>query len=120
MAKIVLKDLGLADGAELSIVLVTKEQIKELNYKYRGINEATDVLAFNLADKEGFDGEVIISPAIAAREAKEDNLLLSFVLKKLLIHAILHLAGYDHNQQDAAERMFNKQKQLLEKFGQTQ
>jgi len=116
LAEFVLKDLGLANKAELSIALVTEEQIKELNFKYRGINEATDVLAFNLADEEGFDGEIIISPAMAAREAEEDKLPLIFVIKKLLVHGILHLAGYSHKQPEVAEEMFSKQKQLLEKY----
>lgn len=74
------------------------------------------MLAFNFTSEEGFDGEVIIAPEIAAREAEEKNLPLKLVIDKLLIHGILHVAGFNHKKPSEAEQMFSMEGQLLKKY----
>lgn len=108
-----LQKLKINKKAQLSIALLDKEEIKELNYKYRGINEPTDVLAFNLSEEGGFDGEIVIAPEVAAQQGVEENLPFTLVMSKLLIHGILHLAGYDHENPAQAEVMFRQQEELL-------
>lgn len=73
---------------EISIVLVGDNKIKELNKKYRKTNRVTDVLAFDY-------GEIFICLPQAKRQAKQLGHSLKKELAILLIHGILHLAGYD-------------------------
>ncbi len=82
----------------LSLVFISKEEIKKLNKKYRGKNKPTDVLSFSAQGGPAWGGEaekkilgeIIICPEIV-KEKKED-------IKKVFIHGILHLLGYDHEK----------------------
>jgi len=89
VAKRVLKIVKLED---LSIVLVGEGRIKALNKKYRGKNKVTDVLSFDY-------GEVFICIPQAKKQAKKLNHSFKEELDFLLIHGILHIAGYNHKQQ---------------------
>ncbi|MBU2563965.1 rRNA maturation RNase YbeY [Patescibacteria group bacterium] len=82
---------------ELSIVLVSESKIKELNKKYRKKNESTDILSFDY-------GEIFICPS------KTDN------INKLLIHGILHLAGYTHETEEKYNKIIKKQKEVWQKI----
>lgn len=96
VAKKVLK--GENKGIEnISIAFVDKKEIKKLNKKYRGKNEPTDVLSFNLNERN-YLGEVVICPEIAKGNIR---------MAKVLIHGILHLLGYDHERT-------RKEKKLME------
>jgi probable rRNA maturation factor len=94
-----------ARPAELSIVITGDMAIRELNRTYRDTDAATDVLSFSQAEGEAFavpDGEtphlgdVIISLETAQRQADEHRLALQDEVAHLLVHGILHLLGYDH------------------------
>jgi len=81
----------------LSLAFIGKDEIKKLNKKFRQKNKATDVLSFNLKE-ENILGEVVICPEVV-KEKKED-------LKKVFIHGVLHLLGYDHEKSEKeAEEM---------------
>lgn len=75
----------------LSLAFVSKEEIKRINKRYRGKNKPTDVLSF------GEINEIVICPE-AVKEKNED-------IKKVFIHGILHLLGYDHKKDADAEIM---------------
>jgi len=75
----------------LSLAFVGKDEIKKLNKKFRQKNKATDVLSFNLKEKNIL-GEVVICPEVV-KEKGED-------LKRVFIHGILHLLGYDHEKSE--------------------
>lgn len=104
--------LGVEDvarPAELSVVITGDEAIRELNRAYRGTDATTDVLSFSQAEGEAFavpDGEtphlgdVIISLETARRQADEHGLALQDEMAHLLVHGILHLLGYDHEDPD--------------------
>jgi probable rRNA maturation factor len=77
----------------LSIALVGQKRIKELNKIYRRKNRLTDVLSFE--DEETL-GEIIICPSEVKKNAKRFNSSFKKELKRVLIHGILHLLGYDH------------------------
>jgi len=79
---------------DISIVLVDKKKIQEINKKYRKQDKPTDVLSFEEID------EIFICPEIAA---KED-------LIRVLIHGVLHLLGYDHEKKEEAQKMKKKEK----------
>lgn len=123
------KEEGIPVDAELSISIVRNEEIKELNIMYRQINEATDVLSFALQDDFNNEievkdpsiplilGDIIISLDRAKEQAKEFNHSENRELGFLSIHSLLHLLGYDHMNQNDEQEMFDKQNELLTKFG---
>lgn len=93
---------------EISIVLVGDGKIKELNKKYRNENQVTDVLAFDYGLQFGGQGEIIICLPQARRQAKKTGHSLKKELAFLLIHGILHLAGYHDDkikQKEAWEKI---------------
>ena len=112
-------NLGIEDK-ELSVVLVNDKRIAQLNQQYRKRVGATDVLAFAMQEGEfgGINpqilGDVVISVETAQRQAHEQGHSLTNELQILLIHGVLHLLGYDHEQQAEAQQMQQKEKQLME------
>jgi len=94
---------------EISIVLVGDAKIKALNKKYRKSNKVTDVLAFDY-------GEIFICLPQAKRQAKKLGNILKKELSILLIHGLLHLAGYDHRTKKDQEKMLKKQKEICQKI----
>lgn len=103
------------DNVEVSIVFGDDGFIQELNHIWRGINSPTDVLAFPFMEKEIRDGdytclgEIIISIDTARRQAKALNHSLDEELKILIIHGTLHLLGYNHEREEDAFRMKEKE-----------
>ena len=110
LARATLLGEGIAD-AELSISLVTEEEIAELHERYLHEAGPTDVLSFPLDDGAGEDGlrqlgDVVIAPAIAARNNPEDP---AAELRLLLVHGILHLLGHDHMDDRERAEMWARQ-----------
>ena len=118
---------------ELSIVLVGEKKIKQLNKKYRGKNQATDVLAFgeNIkykipawpADKYNTRykiqdlGEILICLEEVKKNAREFNTTFKKELTRVLIHGILHLLGANHETSDKrAKKMREKEKYYFDFF----
>jgi len=114
-----LKDEG--EDKEISIVLVDKKKIKELNKKFRKEDKFTDVLTFPLGGEfistRELLGEVIISVEIAEEQAKERNHSLKEELVLLLIHGILHLREYDDKEEEKKELMEKKEREVLISLG---
>ena len=94
-----------ATDVELSVSLVTEDEIADLHVRYLEEEGPTDVLSFPLdpddRDEDGLRllGDVVISPAVAARDRPEDP---AAEIRLLLVHGILHLLGHDH--QDETDR----------------
>ncbi len=105
--------------AELSIVLCDDAFIHPLNQQYRGIDKPTDVLSFAMGEgEEVFEqdptlGDVIISVETAQRQADARGHSLEQELRVLLVHGILHLLGYDHEEDAEAELMEAEERRLL-------
>jgi probable rRNA maturation factor len=99
----------------LTVVFVSDNRIRALNRMYRGRDRATDVLSFGYPGEtvEGalFLGEIVIAPEIARREAVRRRTTTAKEVRRLLVHGILHLLGYDH-EADAGE-MNALQRRLL-------
>lgn len=100
--------------SELSIVLTDDAAVRELNRTYRGTDAPTDVLSFAQSEGDEFAhplgeaphlGDVVISLDTARRQAAEYGLALQDEVSHLLVHGVLHLLGYDHEQHDDAEIM---------------
>jgi len=105
--------------AELSIVLCDDAFIHPLNMNYRGMDKPTDVLSFAMREGEAaFEedptlGDVVISIETAQRQADTRGHSLARELRVLLVHGILHLLGYDHEEDDEAEEMEAEERRLL-------
>lgn len=103
-----LEVLGL-NKSELSIVLVSDAQIKRLNKLYRNKDKPTDVLSFPIGEKVNgwlILGDIVISVDTARRQAQELGYSLEEELKRLLVHGLVHLLGYDHELGGEEEKKF--------------
>jgi probable rRNA maturation factor len=115
----VLDDLGVAGPCSLSVSLVEDDAIRALNRDHRGLDEVTDVLSFPV---DGLDplppgmerelGDVVIGLAQARRQASDEGVSDVEELTSLVVHGVLHLAGFDHETDDG--EMFERQDRLLE------
>jgi probable rRNA maturation factor len=87
-------DLGLK-GPEFSVVFLTDEAMRQYNRTYRGFNKPTDVLSFR--GEGGELGDILISTETAWRQATASRVLdFNTNIARLLLHGLLHLAGFDH------------------------
>jgi probable rRNA maturation factor len=123
MAERILGDLGCHES-ELSILLVDDDEIRHLNREYLSRDRSTNVLAFSM--KEGEDthlspallGDVVISTETAEQEALQRGVPLEEEMALLLVHGILHLLSYDHEDNpSAAAEMQAKEEEILKHLG---
>ena len=118
--RVILNALDFPNG-EISILIVDDPQIEILNQKYLNRRGPTNVLAFAMRDGEFSEltphllGDVVISMDTTAKEAQNHGMSVERRFNELLVHGILHLLGYDHedNEKDAL-RMEQKSRELLE------
>jgi probable rRNA maturation factor len=100
---------GLAEG-ELSLSFVDEAEIEDLHVRYLHEPGPTDVLSFPLdgEDERGVRvlGDVVIAPAVAARNNPDDP---AAELRLLVVHGVLHLLGYDHEEEDEKAQMWGRQ-----------
>jgi probable rRNA maturation factor len=126
-----MRAVGLAD-CELSLTLTSDRAMRRLNRDFRGIDAATDVLSFSQIEQAGSAppeprsvknspglpvGDVVISIDTAVRQAREYRVSPASRLRRLLIHGLLHLLGYDHERSATdARRMFARERTLAAKI----
>ncbi len=110
--------------AELSLLVVDDDGIAPLNHQYLGRKGPTNVIAFPMQAGEFSEvsphllGDVVISVETCQREAEAASIPFEKRFIELLIHGILHLFGYDHEQSTAeARRMEQKTNALLQRLG---
>ncbi|MDZ4177954.1 MAG: rRNA maturation RNase YbeY [Coriobacteriia bacterium] len=123
VAGFVLAREEVTEMAELSVAVVDLAEMSALNARYRGVEGPTDVLSFGCDDPcpVGGDepvtlGDVVIAPEVAVRQAAELGHTVEEELDLLLVHGILHLLGYDHEEDDAARVMEERQQELLDAY----
>ena len=102
---------------ELSVLFCDNSFIKSLNARYRNKDEATDILSFPLGET-GPGGRFLAGDIVVSLDALDENTRYFDVpadeeLRRLLIHGILHLCGYDHATNDAEEPMLVLQEKIL-------
>ena len=118
MATAILDALKLSHP-EISILLLDDRQIQELNRTYLSRDCPTDVLSFPMAEgpfpavQPHILGDVVISVETALRQAEARQAGLHEELAFLLIHGILHLTGYDHEQGGSEQRRMRRMEQKL-------
>jgi probable rRNA maturation factor len=109
--------------AELTIRIVTPEEMIDLNQTYRKQNKTTNVLAFPSALPDTIQlecpllGDVIICPDVLAEESKQFNKPLQEHWSLIVIHGVLHLLGYDHIEDTDAFIMQGIEVKLLAELG---
>lgn len=116
----ILKILDCADK-EISLSFVDDEKIKQLNKQYLGKDKATNVLSFSLREDEYGNinpqilGDIVISVETAQKDAIQGNLTIAQEIDFLIIHGLLHLLGYDHENTTKKEtsKMRKKERELF-------
>ncbi len=108
---------------EVSVVLADDALVRRLNRQWRRIDSATNVLSFPSLDMElppkapFLLGDVVVAFETVNREAQEQGKDLSDHLRHLVVHGILHLLGYDHEEPNAAEQMEALETRVLARLG---
>jgi probable rRNA maturation factor len=140
LARSVLQAEGIVRDTEVSLLFVDEATMASLNGRFLGKEGPTDVLSFPIEDEasrggrspdEGGTGpgsieedtgrllllgDVVVCPAVAARNAAEHGGTVDDELALLVVHGILHLLGMDHEVEVEAERMEQREQQLLTRF----
>ncbi|MES2677925.1 MAG: rRNA maturation RNase YbeY [Pseudomonadota bacterium] len=136
LIKIIIPQTSLSQlktAIEISILLTNDEQIQELNKNYRHKNKPTNVLSFPLLDGKKIKngnfskldlgtnylalGDIVISYQTVLRESEEQNKTFIDHLTHLIIHSLLHLIGFDHNQEKMAKIMEDLEVKILKNLG---
>lgn len=120
LAEFVLAAEAVPASMELTLLLVDEPPIAELNEAHLGVEGPTDVLAFPIdapgdagGDVPAVLGDVVLCPAVAARQAPGDP---AGEVEMLTVHGILHLLGHDHAEEDERRVMFGRTDELLAGF----
>jgi probable rRNA maturation factor len=119
--KSALKNLGQKNW-ELSVLFCDNHFIKSLNARYRNKDEPTDILSFPLGET-GPGGRFLAGDIVISLDALEENTRFFKVsadeeLRRLLVHGILHLLGYEHATNGAKEPMLELQEKILTQLNQ--
>ncbi|MBA3432284.1 MAG: rRNA maturation RNase YbeY [Actinobacteria bacterium] len=105
--------------AELSVLFITEDHMRQLNAHYAGHDYATDVLAFPMGEDDDGQlllGDVVICPQIARQNALERGRQVREELDMLLVHGTLHLLGYDHGREEEKNEMDKRLWDVLGSF----
>ena len=125
----ILKEHSVSGEAEVSLLFVDDEEIRNLNRNYRGMDVPTDVLSFaqtETIEEEPFSefqaaeellGDIVISLPTAQRQSIAYGHTLSRELAYLAVHGMLHLLGYDHLDEEEKKIMRSKEEYFLKKQG---
>jgi probable rRNA maturation factor len=128
--KVARRPRGLKAGgtAALSVALMSDSGVRRLNRDFRGKDKATNVLSFpaaTVAKGKGRTvragrlelGDVALALGVVRREAKDQGKQAADHLAHLMVHGVLHLLGYDHEDDDDAERMERLERKALAALG---
>ena len=116
-----LTKLGIHPDSEISLRLVSENEMAELHKKWMGLVGPTDVLSFpmdemlpnSLSNGPGIIGDIVLCPEYAEKNGKQS---LSQELELLTLHGILHLLGYDHEEIEEEKIMFGIQEEYLNQW----
>ena len=116
---------------EVSLSVVSADQIRELNANFRQIDRITDVLSFPMYEREELDeieekkeyedyevniGDIVLCYDRAAKQAEEYGHSLKREICYLVTHSIFHLLGYDHMEEEEKQMMRTREEQVLSHF----
>lgn len=123
----VLKEEQINDAVELTVRIVDEDEIASLNQTYRNKTGSTNVLSFPFEFTPGVElsdvlstrllGDLVIASAVVIREAREQRKTPAAHWAHILVHGGLHLLGYDHQDNEEAEKMEQKEVTILNTLG---
>ena len=127
----VASDKGLPEGLDVNVLIVSADDIREINLQNRGIDRATDVLSFPyfeyeepgvfegelFADEENILGDIILCADKIISQAAEFGHSQKRELSFLTVHSMLHLTGYDHAEDGERMVMEEQQRKYMEILG---
>lgn len=107
---------------EISVLLADDETVRRLNARHRGRDNATNVLSFPVdsapdAPAAALLGDVVLACETIAAEAQAQGKSLADHARHLVVHGVLHLMGYDHEDDASAEAMERLEVSVLAGFG---
>lgn len=115
----IFKEEGITDSS-INLKILTDEDIKELNKKFRNKNTTTNVLSFSNEDISksitGNLGDIAISYEFVKRESKEHKKNFDDHMIHMLVHGVYHILGFDHENDEMADIMEIKEVKLLKKL----
>ena len=130
LAELVLRQEGYPEDAEATLLFVSEAQMAGYNHRFLERDGPTDVLAFPLEellpgvvpdkDPQGpplMLGDVIVAPSYVRRQADNEGVDFDDEMALMITHGMLHLLGYDHVEDDEAERMEQRERDLLAMVG---
>ena len=109
--------VALAGGGQITIRLVDADEGRALNRDYRGKDYATNVLSFPYDTEPVVTGDLVICPAVVAREAAEQGKPLAAHYAHLTVHCMLHLQGRDLGNDEDAQAMEDEERKILAVLG---
>lgn len=127
LTRFALERMNVSDNCEVSISLVSVDEIRELNREYRGKDAPTDVLSFEcdspwdaeLANECIELGDVVIALDVVDEQRAQFGTTLEQEASLMLVHSLLHLLGYDHMTDEDAREMETLEKRILDAYGLT-
>lgn len=113
---------------ELSVRLTGDEAVRQLNARWRGKDEATNILSFPLAEAEQLQraaepgpelmlGDLVLAHGVCVREAADKRIAVERHAAHLLVHGVLHLVGHDHQDDMSADEMERRETLALADLG---
>jgi probable rRNA maturation factor len=106
---------------QLTLLLTDDAEMRNLNRTWRGKDAPTNVLSFPSGEiaSTGFLGDVVLAAETTRREAREQDIALQDHVSHLVVHGVFHLLGFDHDDDEAAERMETLERRALASLGVT-
>lgn len=130
LAEMIMSEEGYPDDVEVTLLFVDEEEMASYNERFLSRDGPTDVLAFPVEellpgvvpdhDPQGpplMLGDVVIAPGYVRRQAEQHAVSFEDEMALMVTHGILHLLGYDHLDDEEAERMEGRERELLAKAG---
>ncbi len=109
------------ESTELSVRIVDAEEGQALNEQFRGSTGATNVLSFPFENESPeplpLIGDIVICAPVVAKEAREQNKALNAHWAHMIIHGVLHLLGYDHQNENDANLMESLETEIMQGLG---
>jgi probable rRNA maturation factor len=130
LAELIMDEENYPEDAEVTLLFVDENEMSSYNERFLSRSGPTDVLAFPVEellpgivpnhDPQGpplMLGDVVIAPGYVRRQAEEHGVSFEDEMALMVTHGILHLLGYDHLDEEEAERMEQRERELLAKVG---
>ena len=108
---------ALMQPAEIVLRIVDEPEGKELNRRFRGKDKATNVLTFVYDDLQPLTGDIVLCAPVVIKEAQQQQKDLTAHYAHLTVHGVLHLQGYDHEQEAEAAIMEQLETEIVTRLG---